>query len=78
MALELAIKYGIKNKILNVNSVQQIITDSIAAISVGIYNELPCLDLCYIEDSVAQTDMNVVMTGKGNIVEIQGTAEKSF
>ena len=46
-----------------------------AAISVGIYKGMPVLDLDYPEDSDCDTDMNVVMTGSGGIVEIQGTAE---
>ena len=51
------------------------ITDFIAAISVGIGADGPLLDLDYIEDSTGETDMNVVMTGNGKFVEIQGTAE---
>jgi len=51
------------------------IKDSVAAISVGVYKGQPVLDLDYIEDSDCDTDMNVVMTGKGSFVEIQGTAE---
>ena len=51
------------------------ITDFIAAISVGIGVAGPLLDLDYIEDSTGETDMNVVMTGTGKFVEIQGTAE---
>lgn len=51
------------------------IKDSIAAISVGIINGTPMLDLCYTEDSTAEVDMNIVMTGAGNFVEVQGTAE---
>src|SRR6185295_6408402 len=49
--------------------------DSIAAISVGIVGGVPCLDLDYVEDSSAQVDMNVVMTGGGRFVEVQGTGE---
>ncbi|MDP3919394.1 MAG: ribonuclease PH [Candidatus Omnitrophota bacterium] len=49
--------------------------DSVAAVSVGIVNKIPVLDLCYEEDSKADVDMNVVMTGKGKFVEVQGTAE---
>ena len=49
--------------------------DSVAAVSVGIVNGVPCLDLDYGEDSHAQVDMNVVMTGSGRFVEIQGTGE---
>lgn len=49
--------------------------NSIAAISVGILKDTPILDLCYSEDSNAEVDMNIVMTGDGNFVEVQGTAE---
>ena len=49
--------------------------DSVAAVSVGVYQGTPVLDLDYIEDSDCDTDMNVVMTGSGGYVEIQGTAE---
>jgi len=52
------------------------VKDSIAAISVGIFEGVPVLDLDYAEDSNAETDANFVMTGNGGIVEIQGTAEK--
>ena len=51
------------------------IIDSVAAISVGVVGGVPMLDLDYNEDSNCDTDMNVVMTGKGGFVEIQGTAE---
>ncbi len=49
--------------------------DSVAAVSVGIVNGVPMLDLTYEEDSSAEVDMNVVMTGSGRFVEVQGTAE---
>jgi ribonuclease PH len=49
--------------------------DFVAAISVGVFDGMPVLDLDYIEDSSCDTDMNVVMTGSGGFVEIQGTAE---
>ena len=49
--------------------------DFVAAISVGIYQEKPVLDLDYLEDSLCDTDMNVVMLGNGRFVEVQGTAE---
>lgn len=52
------------------------ITDSIAAISVGIIDGQPTLDLCYEEDVRAETDMNIVCTGSGKFVEVQGTAER--
>jgi ribonuclease PH len=51
------------------------IKDAVAAISVGIVNGVPLLDLEYTEDSACDTDMNVVMTGAGGFVELQGTAE---
>jgi len=51
------------------------IIDSVAAISVGIYQGVPVLDLDYAEDSDCDTDMNVVMTGRGGMIEVQGTAE---
>ncbi|MEW6123713.1 MAG: ribonuclease PH [Pseudomonadota bacterium] len=51
--------------------------DHVAAISCGIHNGTPVLDLDYAEDSNAETDANFVMTGTGGIVEIQGTAEKT-
>jgi len=49
--------------------------DEVAAISVGVIQGVPCLDLDYIEDSSAEVDMNLVMTGSGAFVEVQGTAE---
>jgi ribonuclease PH len=51
------------------------IRDFIAAISVGIFQGMPVLDLDYLEDSACDTDMNVVMLGSGSFVEVQGTAE---
>jgi ribonuclease PH len=51
------------------------VIDYLAAISVGIVDGKPMLDLCYTEDSSAEVDMNLVMTGRGKIVEVQGTAE---
>ncbi len=51
------------------------VRDYLAAISVGIVDGKPMLDLCYAEDSAAEVDMNLVMTGAGKIVEVQGTAE---
>ena len=64
-------KQGLISKIL--------LKDFVAATSVGILNGTPILDLCYEEDSKAEVDMNVVMTGGGEFIEIQGTGErKSF
>ena len=52
-----------------------VLRDSVAAVSVGIVNGEPVLDLCYEEDAGADVDANVVMTGSGRLVEVQGTAE---
>jgi ribonuclease PH len=51
------------------------LTDSVAAVSVGIVDGVPMSDLAYVEDSRAETDMNVVVTGSGDFIEVQGTAE---
>ena len=51
-------------------------TDSVAAVSVGVVGGIPLLDLDYSEDSNADTDMNVVMTGDGRLIEVQATAER--
>jgi len=59
------------------NNINDIMRDNVAAISCGIYNGTPVLDLDYAEDSEAETDANFVMTGDGRIVEVQGTAEKT-
>lgn len=53
-----------------------VLTDSVAAVSVGIIDGIPSLDLHYDDDVRAETDMNVVMTGSGKFVEVQGTAER--
>src|SRR5262245_14266103 len=54
-----------------------VLRDNVAAVSCGIYNGTPVLDLDYAEDSEAETDANFVMTGDGRIIEVQGTAEKT-
>ncbi|HEY9035775.1 MAG TPA: ribonuclease PH [Pseudomonadales bacterium] len=51
------------------------LTQMVAAVSVGMYNGMPVLDLDYAEDSKAETDMNVIMTENGHFIEVQGTAE---
>lgn len=71
IALEHAIRKLIEDGKLAVSPV----TDSVAAVSVGVVNGKSVLDLCYAEDSTAEVDMNVVMTGSGKLVEVQGTAE---
>jgi ribonuclease PH len=52
-----------------------VLTDSVAAVSVGVVGDVPLLDLSYEEDAGAEVDCNVVMTGSGSLVEVQGTAE---
>ena len=54
-----------------------VLLDYVAAVSVGIVSGEPLLDLCYEEDSSADVDMNIIMTGDGKLVEVQGTAERS-
>ncbi|MCL1868956.1 MAG: ribonuclease PH [Promicromonosporaceae bacterium] len=54
---------------------KEVLTDSVSAVSVGIIDGVPMLDLPYVEDVRADTDMNVVVTGSGKFVEVQGTAE---
>ncbi|MFD0774868.1 ribonuclease PH [Streptomonospora algeriensis] len=71
VALADAFKYLRKKRNLKNNPLK----GSVAAISVGIIQDQARLDLNYLEDSVAQTDMNVVVTGDGEFVEVQGTAE---
>jgi ribonuclease PH len=64
------------DKLVRENKVREFpIRDHVAAVSAGIIDEAPCLDLPYEEDVRAGVDMNVVMTGVGNLVEVQGTAE---
>lgn len=71
VALHDAISMLLQKKLLETSP----IVDHVAAISVGIYQGVPLLDLDYIEDSACDTDMNVIMTGKLDLVEVQGTAE---
>jgi ribonuclease PH len=73
VALVLALKQLVAFKALKSLPV----TDSVAATSVGLVDGVPVLDLCYDEDSRAEVDMNVVMTGSGRFVELQATAEKT-
>ena len=73
IALSLAVKKLMKDRVLSVNP----IVSNVAAISVGIVRGTPMLDLMYTEDSAAEVDMNVVMNGKGEFVEVQGTGEEA-
>lgn len=67
------VDYALKKGLIAENPLR----DYLAAVSVGVVNGEPMLDLCYEEDSAAEVDMNVVMTGSGQFVELQGTAEGS-
>lgn len=71
VALADAMRYLVENKKIKENP----LVAQIAAISVGVYQGVPVLDLDYPEDSNAETDMNVIMNDKGGFIEIQGTAE---
>lgn len=73
IALAMAIERMVKAGSLSENPLKS----KIAAISVGIVNKIPMLDLKYSEDSVAEVDMNVIMNDKGEFVEIQGTGEEA-
>jgi len=71
VALKDALQYALENKKID----KQPIKEYVAAVSVGIVDGQPLLDLSYAEDSIAEVDMNVVMTDSGEFIEIQGTAE---
>lgn len=73
LALQLACQKLQKNKLIT----EWPLTDSVAAISVGLVDKKPLLDLCYEEDKKAAVDMNVVMTGKGKFIEVQGNGEET-
>jgi len=73
VALAIAVRQLLEYKVISENP----LLDSVAATSVGLVGGEPLLDLCYEEDSAAEVDMNVVMTGNGRYVEIQSTAEKT-
>ncbi len=72
--------YDAVDKLLKENQINESpVTDFVAAVSVGIHKDMPIVDLDYQEDSHCETDMNLVMTGAGGFIEIQGTAEgKTF
>ncbi|WP_309711515.1 ribonuclease PH [Pseudolysinimonas sp.] len=73
IALVDAVEWGRTKGFIGKNA--KALIDSIAAVSVGIIDGVPMLDLAYVEDVRAETDMNVVMTGRGLFIEVQGTAE---
>ena len=71
VALHLALQHLLQQGLLAAIPIK----DAVAAVSVGILGQTPQLDLNYAEDSTSDVDMNIVMTGGGNLVEVQGTAE---
>jgi ribonuclease PH len=73
LAARLAVEKLISDKRIQENP----FTDSVAAVSVGIFDNREILDLNYVEDKDAEVDFNVVMTGRGNFVEVQGTGEEA-
>ena len=73
IALADAIAWGKQHK--HIPAKATVLTDSVSAVSVGIIDGVPLLDLAYTEDVRAETDMNVVVTGGGKFIEVQGTAE---
>lgn len=75
VALMDAITWGTERGLVTPRRGRPVVSDSLSAISVGIIDGVPCLDLPYEEDVRALTDMNVVQTGSGAFIEVQGTAE---
>jgi ribonuclease PH len=73
VALSLAVRKLMAAGTLAVNPINQ----AVAAVSVGMVQERPLLDLCYVEDVAAAVDMNLVMTASGEFVELQGSGEES-
>ncbi|RSX55080.1 ribonuclease PH [Bifidobacterium dolichotidis] len=73
VAMVEALRWAEENKFIK--SAAKVIKDSVSAVSVGVIDGTPMLDLPYVEDCKAMTDMNVAMTGSGDFIEIQGTAE---
>ena len=72
VALKIAIEKLLKSGDLKTNPIRE----AVAAVSVGVVDGVPFLDLCYVEDSKADVDMNIVMTASGKFVEVQGTGEE--
>jgi ribonuclease PH len=71
VALHDCLRWMVERQIVSISPLR----DQVAAVSCGVYEGTPVLDLDYAEDSSAETDCNFVMTGTGGIVEVQGTAE---
>lgn len=75
VALADAVAWGIERGAVTARRGRPVLIDTVAAVSVGMLGGRPLLDLPYVEDVAAETDMNVVTTGSGAFVEVQGTAE---
>lgn len=75
VALAEAVNWGVERGLITPKAASPVLTDSVSAISVGVVDGTPMLDLPYVEDVRAMTDMNVVQTGSGAFIEVQGTAE---
>jgi ribonuclease PH len=73
----IALYYALEDAIEKGRIVKNPIIDEVAAVSVGIIDGQPTLDLDYVKDVDAEVDMNVVMSGRGLLVEVQGTAERA-
>ena len=72
-----ALSFAIQKLMAEGKLTENPMAESVAAVSVGIVNGQPLLDLCYVEDAAASVDLNLVMNGKGAFIEIQGTGEES-
>ncbi len=72
-----ALTLAIRKLMLDGRLTDNPLLDAVAAVSVGLVNQQPLLDLCYLEDSAATVDMNLVMTSAGELIELQGTGEEA-
>ncbi len=75
VALHDAVTWMSGKKMIGGRAVEKVVNRSVSAVSVGLIGGEPRLDLCYAEDVAADVDMNIVCTGEGDFVEVQGTGE---
>ena len=73
-----ALSLAVKKLLADGQLTETPLLDAVAAVSVGLVNEQPLLDLCYLEDTAATVDMNLVMTSAGEFIELQGTGEEAW
>jgi ribonuclease PH len=73
----LAARLAVEKMVTEKKIAENPFTDSVAAVSVGLFENREILDLAYLEDKDAEVDFNIVMTGRGNFVEVQGTGEEA-